>query len=382
MRTVAGVFRNWWLRSRARLRLELDPWLCLGAGGLLLLGLLMVLNTTYFLDREKTGSGFRFFVLQLRHVALGLGLALALSRFSLRGLKRLALAGLAGSALLMAALWVPGLGLVRGGARRWLKLGPVVVEPCEFAKLGLVLFLADFLSRREERLADFKATALPALALAVPLVVAVFRQPDFGDAVILVLLCLTMLFVAGVPLLQVGGLTGAAASVLLFELARKAYRRRRLAAFLDPWRLARGAGFQLIQSDIALGAGGLFGVGLGASQQKMFYLPQAHSDFVFAVIVEEFGLAGAVAVLALFAAIAGRGMQVARREPQAFASLLAAGLTALLSLQAIINIAVVIGLVPTKGLPLPFVSYGGSAVVAAMSALGMLLALARRPAVR
>ncbi len=148
MRSVAGVFRNWWLRSRARLRLELDPWLCLGAGGLLLLGLLMVLNTTYFLDREKTGSGFRFFVLQLRHVALGLGLALALSRFSLRGLKRLALAGLAGSALLMAALWVPGLGLVRGGARRWLKLGPVVVEPCEFAKLGLVLFLADFLSRR------------------------------------------------------------------------------------------------------------------------------------------------------------------------------------------------------------------------------------------
>ncbi len=157
---------------------------------------------------------------------------------------------------------------------------------------------------------------------------------------------------------------------------------RRLSAFLDPWQTARGAGFQLIQSFIALGAGGGWGVGLGAGRQKMFYLPQAHTDFVFAVVGEEFGLLGAVAVLMLFGTILIRGMRVAHEEPDPFASLLAVGLTALLTLQALVNMAVVIGLVPTKGLPLPFLSYGGTSMVMAMAALGTLLALARRPAVR
>jgi cell division protein FtsW len=157
---------------------------------------------------------------------------------------------------------------------------------------------------------------------------------------------------------------------------------RRLSAFLDPWQTARGAGFQLIQSFIALGAGGGWGVGLGAGRQKMFYLPQAHTDFVFAVVGEEFGLLGAGIVLALFGAILIRGMRVAHEEPDPFASLLAVGLTALLTLQALVNMAVVIGLVPTKGLPLPFLSYGGTAMVMAMAAMGTLLALARRPAVR
>jgi cell division protein FtsW len=157
---------------------------------------------------------------------------------------------------------------------------------------------------------------------------------------------------------------------------------RRLSSFLDPWQTAKGAGFQLIQSFIALGAGGGWGVGLGAGRQKMFYLPQAHTDFVFAVVGEEFGLLGAIMVLVLFGTILMRGMRVAHEEPDPFASLLAVGLTALLTLQALVNMAVVIGLVPTKGLPLPFLSYGGTAMVMAMAALGTLLALSRRPAVR
>jgi cell division protein FtsW len=157
---------------------------------------------------------------------------------------------------------------------------------------------------------------------------------------------------------------------------------RRLTAFLDPWQTARGAGFQLIQSYIALGAGGEWGVGLGAGRQKMFYLPQAHNDFIFAVIGEELGIAGAILVIALFGVILFRGMRIAHDEPDPFASLLAVGLTALLTLQALINIAVVIGLIPTKGLPLPFLSYGGTAMIMAMGTLGALLALGRRPAVR
>jgi cell division protein FtsW len=157
---------------------------------------------------------------------------------------------------------------------------------------------------------------------------------------------------------------------------------RRFAAFLDPWRTARGAGFQLIQSFIALGNGGGWGQGLGVGRQKMFYLPQAHTDFVFAVVVEDLGIAGALAIFILFGTILFRGMRIAREEPDTFASLLAAGLTALLSLQALINMAVVIGLVPTKGLPLPFLSYGGTSIVMALAELGVLLALSRRPAVR
>ena len=170
--------------------------------------------------------------------------------------------------------------------------------------------------------------------------------------------------------------------MLAIEMIAKSYRMRRITAFLDPWSTSRTAGFQLIQSYVALGAGGGWGVGLGAGRQKMFYLPQAHTDFVFAVVGEEFGYFGACLVMALFAMILFRGMRIAHEEPDPFASLLAVGLTALLTMQALINIAVVIGLIPTKGLPLPFLSYGGTAIMMSMAALGALLALGRRPAVR
>ncbi len=166
------------------------------------------------------------------------------------------------------------------------------------------------------------------------------------------------------------------------QAVAKSYRVKRLTTFLDPWSVARGAGFQLVQSFIALGEGGKWGVGLGAGRQKMFYLPEAHTDFVFAVVGEEFGLVGAAVVITLFLVILFRGMRIAHDEPDPFASLLAVGLTALLSIQALINMAVVIGLIPTKGLPLPFLSYGGTSIIIAMASLGALLALGRRPAVR
>ena len=167
----------------------------------------------------------------------------------------------------------------------------------------------------------------------------------------------------------------------MLQTMAKAYRMRRVTAFLHPWETARGAGFQLIQSFIALGAGGGWGVGLGEGRQKMFYLPEAHTDFIFAVVGEEFGILGGVVVVALFCVILFRGMRIAQEEPDPFASLLAVGLTASLSLQALINMAVVIGMIPTKGLPLPFLSYGGTAIMMSMAALGALLALGRRPAV-
>jgi cell division protein FtsW len=382
MRSAGEYFRSWFGRSETVAWPQLDPWLCIPAAGLLSFGLLMVLNTTYFLALAKTGDAFHFFKLQLCHIGVGLGVLALLSQLSLRGLRRLTVPLIVTAVLMLIALWMPGLGVIRGGARRWLRLGSLFVEPSELAKLAVVFLLAELLSRRRERMDNFAAGPLPAFIITAPLALLILAQPDFGNAVMVVMLLFAMLFVAGVRLKHLGLAGGGALAIIGLQAVAKPYRMRRLSAFLDPWQAARGAGFQLIQSFIALGAGGGWGVGLGAGRQKMFYLPQAHTDFVFAVVGEEFGLIGALGIMALFAAILVRGMRIAHKEPDPFASLLAVGLTALLTLQALINIAVVIGIIPTKGLPLPFLSYGGTAMVTALATLGALLALARRPAVR
>lgn len=362
--------------------LRSEPWLWGATGLLLVLGLMMTLNTTYFISLSKTGAPFYFFKRQLLSIALGLGIMLAFARISARGWQRIAFVAFALSVTLLLAVWLPGLGLSKNGARRWLRLGALTLEPSEPVKFTWVVFLAALLSRSEERMQDFRRGLLPALLCFLPLAAVVLSQPDFGATVVLALLLFTMAFAAGVPGKHLGSVGGGLALLFIYQAWHKSYRVRRLLAFAHPWELARSAGFQLVQSLIALGAGGKWGVGLGAGQQKMFYLPQAHTDFVFAVVGEELGLAGALAVVALFVTILVRGMRIARNEPDSFASLLAAGMTALLTLEAAINMAVVTGLLPTKGLPLPFLSYGGSAMVVSLAALGVLLGLARRTEVR
>jgi cell division protein FtsW len=379
---VGRYIKSWFGRFETVSLRRPDPWLWIPAAVLLCLGLLMVLNTTYFLANSGAAARFYYFKRQLSNIAVGLVVLSILSQFSLRGMHRVALPMLIGSALMMVALWVPGVGLVHGGARRWLKLGPMVVEPSELLKISIVFFLAEILSKRQDRMTSFKQGPLLAILVVAPIALIVLEQPDFGATVMIAALLFAMLWAAGARPCHLGAVAGAALPMLVFQAGHQAYRMRRLSSFLDPWQTARGAGFQLIQSFIALGAGGEWGVGLGAGRQKMFYLPQAHTDFVFAVIAEEFGIAGALAVMLLFGVILLRGMRIARTEPDSFASLLAVGLTALLSLQALINIAVVIGLVPTKGLPLPFLSYGGTAMVMSLGALGALLGLGRRKAVR
>src|SRR5579875_2518217 len=359
--------RQWFERFEIGVPLRADPWLWSAAAALILLGLMMVLNTTYFLGLDKTGNPFYFFERQLFNLGVGLVMMTVAAQLSLRGLRAIALPLMLMALLMSLAVWIPGLGIVRGGARRWVRLGPILLEPSEMLKLATVFFLARYLSHYQEKLGIPKFL-LPALAITGVLALIMLKQPDFGAAVMLTLLLFTMLFAAG----------GFALLALAIQAGHKAYRMRRLSAFLDPWRTARGSGFQLIQSFIAFGSGGGWGVGLGASRQKMFYLPQAHNDFVFAVIGEEFGVAGALVVIALFITILIRGMRIARNEADGFGSLLAVGLTALISLQAFVNMAVVTGLVPTKGLPLPFLSYGGTSMVVSLTAVGMLMALARR----
>jgi cell division protein FtsW len=360
----------------------LDPWLYVPAAILLLTGALMVLNTTYFLGRTKTGDGFYFFKAQITHIAVGLALCVLLSQFSLTRLQRLAEPIAILSSALLIAVWIPGVGLVRGGARRWVRLGPLLAEPSEPMKLGLVFFLADFLSRRQGRIQEFKAVVLPAVLIVLPAVALLLKQPDFGSAVILVMLMFAMLLAAGARLKHLAATSSAALGTLILQAFAKPYRIKRFAAFFDPWRTARGAGFQLIQSFIALGEGGKWGQGLGAGRQKMFYLPQAHTDFVFAVVVDDFGLVGGLVVLVLFGMLLCRGMRIAHTELDPFASLLGVGISSLFGLQVLINVAVVLGLVPTKGLPLPFLSYGGSSIVMALVQLGVLLALSRRAPIR
>jgi len=382
MKNAAKYFRSWLGRFETVAPRRADPWLWLPALALVLLGLLMVLNTTYFLSLEKTGAPFYFIRRQLVNTAIGICVLFLFSQFSVRGLRRLAIPLMIVAVGMLIAVWIPGLGVVRGGARRWLKLGPLLAEPSEFVKLAAAFVLAEVLSRRDERMDRFISGPLPAFLIIGPLAAIILKQPDFGTTVMLAVLLFAMLYTAGARTVHLASAGAGALVLLLFQAGHEAYRMRRLTAFLDPWHTAQGAGFQLVQSFIALGAGGGWGVGLGASRQKMFYLPQAHTDFVFAVIGEEFGMVGAVAVIGLFGIILWRGMRIARNETDNFASLLAVGLTALLSLQAAINISVVIGLLPTKGLPLPFVSYGGTAMMTSMAALGALLALGRRQAQR
>ncbi len=361
--------------------LKADPWLWGCAAALILLGLMMVLNTTYFLGLEKTGDPFHFFERQLLNLAAGLAVMFFAAQLSLRGLRQVALPMMVVAAVMLLAVWVPGIGITRGGARRWLRAGPILLEPSELVKFGSVFFLARYLSAHQENL-HVPKTLIPAFAVIGVLALLLLKQPDFGAAVMLTLVLFTMLFVAGADARHLGGAGGVALVALVIQAGRRAYRMRRLSAFLNPWQTAQSSGFQLIQSFIAFGAGGGWGVGLGASRQKMFYLPQAHTDFVFAVIGEEFGVAGALVVIALFITILVRGMRIARREPDPFGSLLAVGLTALLSLQAFVNMAVVTGLVPTKGLPLPFLSYGGTSMVVSLAAVGVLMALGRRSGMR
>jgi cell division protein FtsW len=352
-----------------------DPWLTVPAATLLLIGTLMVLNTTYFLGRAKTGDGFHFFKAQLVHIAGGLVLAALLSQFSLAGLRRLVVPLAFLSIGLMTAVWIPGVGLARGGARRWVRLGPLLAEPSELLKLALVFFLADFLARRAAQVRELKTGVFPVVLIVLPLVTMLLKQPDFGSAVIIVMVTFAMLLAAGSRLKHLAAVGGMALGGLAAQAIAQPYRIKRFAAFLDPWRAARGAGFQLIQSLIALGEGGKWGQGLGAGQQKMFYLPQAHTDFVFAVVTDDFGLVGSVIVLILFVLLLMRGMRIAYAEPEPFASLLGVGISSLFALQVLINIAVVIGLLPTKGLPLPFLSYGGSSIIVALAELGVLLSL-------
>lgn len=294
--------------------------------------------------------------------------------------QRLAIGLVVLSLALLTATLLPGIGREINGSRRWLRLGMLSFQPSELAKFALIVYTSYFIWKKGERIRDFMNGLVPAYVVTGFFLLLTIRQPDFGAAMTLAGVTCILLFAGGANLLHLAGTAAAAVPVAYVAVAYKTYRLRRITAFLDPWSDPHGSGHQIIQSFLAFGSGGLFGRGLGEGRQKLLFLPERHSDFIYAVIGEELGLIGAMVVLALFLLVLWRGIRAAFVSEDVFPRLLALGITLLVCLQGMINMAVVTGLLPTKGIALPLVSYGGSSLVITMAALGVLLNISREAA--
>lgn len=360
-----------------------DPLLLGAVLALVALGMVMLFSASAVTAQDKLGDAFYFLKRQL--VAAGIGLAaMALAmRLGYRRLARLAYPFLILALVLLVLVLVPGIGTVVGGARRWIRFPLMGVQPAEVAKLAWVVYLAYSLAKKREKVATFSVGFLPHLAIAGVLVLLCMAQPDFGSAVALIFLLFVLLFAAGTKLSYLVGSVLVALPLAFHAIASSPYRTRRILAFLDPWAHRNDIGYQVAESLMSIGSGGLTGLGLGDGRQKLYFLPEAHTDFIFSILGEELGLLGVALVIALYAVVLWRGVRAAMNAPEEFGTYLALGLTALLGFHAIVNMDVAMGLLPTKGLTLPFVSYGGSSLIVMMAAAGVLLSIsasARAPA--
>lgn len=355
-----------------------DKWLLISAVLLLLLGTVMIYSSTSIITpafAKKNITQFFYFKRHLFTLILGFVFMFAAYKMNLDTIKAWALPLLILSFILLVLVFVPGLGVSAGGAKRWIKFWPSTFQPSELVKLAMVIFLAKYMSMPEYRTDSFVSFAKPIAVMAVFQII-ILKQPDFGAVMSLGILTLSMLFLSGMRLRYLLSLSVLALPVI-YKLINEPYRLQRIISFLNPWEDPRGSGFQLVQSFIALGSGGIGGVGLGESKQKLQFLPEIHTDFIFSILGEELGLIGASVVIILFIFLFIRGIRITNRSDDMFAYYVSFGLSIMIALQALINFFVVTGMVPTKGLPLPFISYGGSALLVNMMAVGMLLNLSR-----
>ena len=374
-----GRTRN---RATARSRSSADnagTLITLVTFALVLLGLMMILSASFVSSYTNYGSSFRFFNRQLLWVALGIAAFIVFSRLDYKRLKGIGYLLILASIALLCAVLVPGIGITVGGSARWLGAGPLSFQPSEFAKIALILFAADVFSRKQESsLEDLPHTLLPMIPVLAVLAGLVMLQPDLGSTILIGAIGLGTILVAGAPLRYVGVIAGLGLAAASVAAVIDPERRSRVMSFLDPWKDALGDGYQTIQGLIAIGSGGWFGVGLGASRQKWNYVPNAHTDYIFAILAEEMGLLGSFVVLGLFVALAYLGLRTARRAPDRFGMLLAAGITIWIGVQAFVNIGVVTASLPMTGVPLPLVSFGGSSLVLTLLAAGVLTNIARQ----
>jgi len=353
-------------------KLAPDKWLFAATVGLALFGVVMVYSASAVLAQKENGNQFHYVLKQGVWVAIGFVVMLLAMQFNYQQLKN--------RRIVYSLLILCTIGLVSvfgfssvNGAHRWIKLPGANLQPSEISKLSLIIFLAYFLEKRAGEEGDFWRTFVPCGVVTGFLAALVVIEPDFGTAMMLVLIFTVVIFTAGARVRHLALAAAPALVVAAGLLILVPWRLKRLMTFLDPWADQQGGGFQVVQSLIAIGSGGTNGLGFAQGKQKMLFLPFAHSDFIFAVVGEELGLVGALAVVAVFALFLWRGVRTALLAPDRFGMLLSLGIVTSIVAQALFNISVVLSLVPTKGIPLPFISYGGSSLVPTLAAVGILL---------
>ena len=337
------------------------------------IGLVMLYSSSSIIAQQRFGDSMYFVKKQILFAMVGIAVLILSKNLPYVVYRRLVYVILAISLLSLIIVLLPQIGHRVGGARRWLRFGPLSLQPAEFAKLALIIYISYSLAKKDDRVQEFSVGYVPHLLVTAVFVGLVIMQPDLGTAVTFSILVFLLLFIAGVRLRYLLATGLALAPLLALAIAQTSYRWERLLAFLNPWRDPSDTSFQLLHSLLALGSGGPFGVGLGSGQQKLFYLPEPHTDFILAVIGEETGIVGVSIVLLLYALLVYKGVKIALKAPDRYGTYLAFGLTLVIGLQALINSAVVMGLLPTKGLPLPFISYGGSSLLTNLAAMGILM---------
>lgn len=346
------------------------------------LGVIMVFSASEYSTLIYYKDSFYYFKRQLIWALLGLTAMYIMSNYDYRRLKQYVIPFMVVSFIMLALVLIPGIGREINGSRRWIGIGPLPFAPAEVVKLSIILFTAYGLSRQKERVKQFSKGVLPymcVLALATGLIML---QPDLGTAMSLAGIVFVMIFAAGARMAHLGGLALGGVAAIVFAIVMEPYRMKRFLAFLDPWADPQDTGFHIIQGLYAIGSGGLFGLGLGQSKQKFLYLPENHTDFIFAITAEELGFIGAALVIILFTLFVWRGLKIAVTSPDPFACLLATGITAWVGVQAIINIGVVTGSLPITGIPLPFISFGGTSLLFTMAGVGILLNISKFSRVR
>ena len=345
---------------------------------LALIGVVMVLSASSVVALDREGSSWFYFTRQLVGLVVGIGLFLLTIRIDYRVWRKLAVPAYVGVVALLVAVLVPGVGTNVNGSTRWLAVGPLQLQPSELAKLATLLVVADLLAKRQAWIHEGSRTVRPVLVWFVVVAALLMAQPNLGTTLVLGAIVFAVLFAAGVPAAPLAGWGVLGAVVAAIAALKTDYRRARLLAFLNPWADPSSTGYQIIQSQVSLASGGWFGLGLGASRQKWGFLPEAHTDFIFAIIGEELGVIGAFFVVALFGALGYLGIRAAAQAPDTYGRLVATGITTWFCVQAFVNVGAVIGILPITGVPLPFISFGSSAMLANMAAAGILCNICRQ----
>jgi len=371
--------RPWHFEEQER-EIDFDVVFFLATMALLVMGTVMIFSSSYFISKELYGNGIVMTKKHLIHVVVGTITMIGIMSWDYRklGSGNIILFTLLASALALVLCFVPHIGHAGGHSRRWIGYGPLTIQASELAKVALILFVAKFLSRKSHNIGDFARGPLPVLVIVAFMCMLIFIEPDFGTAAAIGIWSVMLLFMAGMRWKHFLILLGAGIPLGLGALLWKPYRRIRLTVFLDPWKDMMGYGYQIIQSLVAFANGHLFGSGLGEGTQKLFYLPAPHTDFILSVVGEELGFLGVILVAILFGIWIWRGFSIAQATNDSFGFHLVIAGVCLIGLQAILNMGVALSMLPTKGIPLPFFSYGGSPLLSTMCICGLILSVSRR----